>query len=80
MAVLLEGAALTKPDVHTKSPEASENPLQLGAVTISVLYKIMPRTAQLPTGQGNSWRFLLPQPSSACSADPEQTHLAGPKQ
>lgn len=54
MAVLLEGNALPKTDVHTKSPEASENPLQLGAVMISILYKIMPRTAQFPTGQGSS--------------------------
>lgn len=77
MAVLLEGNALPKTDVHTKSPEASENPLQLGAVTISILYKIMPRTAQLPTGQGGSLEILLPQPCSPHCADPGQTHLGG---
>lgn len=80
MAVLLEGAALPKTDVHTKSPEASENPLQLGAVMISILYKIMPRTAQFSTGQGSSLEILLPQPSSPHSADPGETHLGGPGQ
>lgn len=56
MAVLLEGAALPKPDVCTKYPEASEKALQLRAVAISIFYKIMPRTGQFPTGQGNSFR------------------------
>lgn len=80
MAVLLEGAVLPKPDVHTKSPEASENPLQLRAVMISILYKIMPRTAQFPTGQGSSLEILLSQPSSPRSADPGRAHLGGPQQ
>lgn len=77
MALALEGDALPKTDVCIKSPEASEKPLLLGAVTISILYKInfallgKPGTAQFPTGQGNS-EFLLPLSSSACSADPVQ--------
>lgn len=70
MALALEGDALPKTDVCMKSPEASEKPLQLGAVTISILYKInfaplgKPGTAQFPTGQGNSYSFyyLCPLP------------------
>lgn len=37
MALTLEGDALPKTDVCTKPPEASEKPLQLRAVTISIL-------------------------------------------
>lgn len=62
MAVLLEGAASPEMDVCTKSPEASEKPLRLGAVTISILYKIMllcwgnQALLSSPTGQGYSYR------------------------
>lgn len=59
MAVLLEGAALPKPDVCTKSPEASENPLQLEAVMIGILYKLTARTAQSRATQARKPRNCL---------------------